>query len=55
MDKKEREREKRAEAETKVKGWGTEGFRKVPKNIFSKFQPEIFLERYIRVKLYMLA
>lgn len=49
MDKSERGRE---EAEKKVKGWGSEEFRKVPKTIFSKIQPETYLERKIRVKIH---
>jgi hypothetical protein len=53
MDKSERERERREEAKKKGKGCGSKEFRKVPKTIFSKFQLEIFLERKIRVKLYM--
>lgn len=56
MDKSKREREKgekRQKINKKEKVCGSKEFRKVPKTIFSKFQPEIFLERKIRVKLYM--
>lgn len=44
MHKTERERVWRAEAERRQRDGGSEKFRKVPRAIFSKFQPETFFE-----------